>query len=258
MTEMRPIQQEEAEGFLRLLCDVFDLDFGRAQGIFYNEPMFDLNRKWGYFDGGELISILTTVPLVFGWGRAIGIAGVATRPDRRRRGIGAALLCEALSSCEAAGETGALLFARQVGLYERCGFRTLDQVVRAQIRTHGEGVGAEPVPTEEVVDMYDTWATGNANRLRRDERRWNYWKWNFKVCLPFTGGYLCPEGSIVRECITHELLNEWPVAKGTMWFGLTSMAAQMGVPLEPAQEAELILMGRNVPGLPQMFMTDQF
>lgn len=257
MTEIRPVRLDEAEGFLRLLCNVFDLDFGRAQGIFFNEPMFDLNRKWGLFEDGDLVSILTTVPLEFGWGRAIGIAGVATRDDRRSKGLAEKLLCVVLEASEGAGESAALLFARKTSLYERCGFRSLDQVVKASIRTEGQIINAESLTVEEVERLYDAWSSANPNRLRRDERRWNYWKWNFKVCLPFAGGYMCPEGSLVRECLSNELLNDWPVAKGTHWLGLTSMAAQMGAPIS-SPEPELILMGRNVPALPQMFMTDQF
>lgn len=257
MVEIRTIRQDEAESFLRLLCEVFDLDFTRAQSIFFNEPMFDLRRKWALFERGHMTSILTTVPLEFGWGKAIGIAGVATRDDRRGRGLAEQLLMAALEASEAQEEKAAFLFARQTGLYERCGFQSMDRVVRAPIRTRGDGITAEALGVDEVIALYDAWSAGNPNRLRRDGRRWNYWKWNFKMCLPFSGGYLCPEGSLVRECLTNELLEEWPVPKGTNWFGLSTMAAQMGVPIV-GSESELILMGRHAPGTPQMFMTDQF
>ena len=77
MTEIRPIRLDETDAFLRILCTVFELDFFRAQGLFREEPLFDIDRKWALFERGEMVSILTTTPLIFGWGKANGIAGVA-------------------------------------------------------------------------------------------------------------------------------------------------------------------------------------
>ena len=76
MTEIRPIRLDETDTFLQILCDVFGLDFFRAQGLFKEEPLFDLSRKWALFEGDEMVSILTTTPLIFGWGREIGRAHV--------------------------------------------------------------------------------------------------------------------------------------------------------------------------------------
>ncbi len=257
MNEIRPIRDGEAEAFLELLCEVFELDYSRAQGIFFSEPMFDLQRKWALFDRGQMISILTTVPLEFGWGRAIGIAGVATKGSRRRQGLAGILLNYVLAQSEKIGEDAAFLFAKQTTVYERSGFSLVDKVIRAPIRALGDISDHEPLPIEEVMKLYEHWSYANDNRLRRDERRWNYWKWNFKVCTPFLGGYVCPEGSLVRECLTDGLEHSWPVPKGTHWLGLSSMAVNMGVPIG-APQTELLLMARNAPALPQMFMTDQF
>ncbi len=257
MREIRPITDGEADNFLELLCEVFELDVSRAQGIFFNEPMYDLQRKWALFERGQMISILTTVPLEFGWGRAIGIAGVATREDRQGEGLASELLRQVLSASEEIGESAAFLFAKQTTVYERCGFRLIDNVVRAPIRVEGDAYDVDPLPFEDVIRLYENWSHAHPNRLRRDERRWNYWKWNFKACTPFLDGYFCPEGSLVRECLTHGLLQGWPVVKGTYYLGLASMAVQMGVPIG-TPTTELLLMGRNAPAVPQMFMTDQF
>lgn len=257
MIEVRPIRDDEADSFLELLCEVFDLDFARAQGIFYNEPMFDLHRKWALFENGRIQSILTTVPLEFGWGRAIGIAGVATRLSERNRGLAGELLRQALAASEAGNESAAFLFAKETTVYARMGFKVLDRVVRAPIKSVAGPLSTDPMPVEDVMAAYEKWSESHPDRLRRDIRRWSYWKWNFKVCVPFMEGYLCPEGSLVRECLTHGLEHGWPVSPGTNWLGLTTMAAQMGVPIGHG-ETELLLMGRNAPGTPQMFMTDQF
>jgi hypothetical protein len=68
---------------------------------------------------------------------------------------------------------------------------------------------------------------------------------------------LCSEGSLVREVIVGEGLEAWPVSGGSSFFGLRSMAALLRAPIGHPQ-VELALMGRGVPAVPQMFMTDQF
>lgn len=257
MTEIRPIRHQEAEHFLQLLCDAFDLDFNRARGVFFREPMFEIERKWALFKGGRMQSILTTVPLSFGWGNAIGIAGVATRFQSRGQGFAAALLREVLAAARAAEEGPALLFAKQKALYESVGFRHLDDVVRSPIRGDSGSEVQGVLSFEEVGQIYDAWAARNPHRLRRDARRWDYWKWNLRVCCPFSTGYLCVEGSIVRECILDELIDQWPVHSTTEWIGLWTMAQNLGVPIHDSQH-ELHLMGHGFDVVPQMFMTDQF
>lgn len=255
--EIRPIRAHEAEAFLRLLCDVFGLDFARAHRIFFSEPMFDLNRKWGLFDNDKLVSILTTVALDFGWGRAIGIAGVATLPELRGQGYASKLLDEVLRSASHRNEGPALLFAREPRIYERAGFKILDEVVRASIKRTAEKDPFEIVEYPEAQRIYNHWALQDPNRLRRDERRWGYWRWNLRVCTRLGDGYLCSEAGMIRECVYSEPVEEWPLAAGTEWLGLTSMAKRLEVPLE-GPILDLYLMGRDVPGLPQLFMTDQF
>jgi GNAT superfamily N-acetyltransferase len=256
--EIRPIRQTEADDFLHLLCEAFDLDFARAKGVFFREPMFDIERKWALFEDGRIESILTTVPLLFGWGKAIGIAGVATRLSSRGRGLASALLEQVLRASRAQAEGPALLFAKQTEVYESVGFRVLDDVVRAKVVPSDEDTHLSDVLTfDEVSQIYDGWAKRNTNRLRRDPRRWDYWKWNLRVCCPFASGYLCLEGGVLRECITEELITLWPVHEGTEWVGLATMAQRLGVPIRDAQ-FELHLMGHGFSEVPQMFMTDQF
>jgi hypothetical protein len=257
MTEIRSIQASEADDFLRLLCDVFELDFDRARGIFFNEPMFDLRRKWALFEHGKMVSILTTVPLEFGWGNASGIAGVATRTDRRGEGLAGKLLDGVLESGRRNGEPGALLFARQTTVYERNGFKPIDRVIRAPILATREISIPRCMDGDEIARIYAAWAMAHPARLRRNVQRWAYWRWNLRVCSPLGGGYLCMEGNNVRECIVHEKVSDWPLPAGTEWLGLASMAEMIQIPLGETEE-DLVLMGRNIPEQPQMFMTDQF
>jgi predicted acetyltransferase len=257
LTEIRPVRRSEAQDFLKLLCEAFDLDFERAKGVFFSEPMFDIDRKWACFVDGSIEAILTTVPLEFGFGRSIGIAGVATRLASRGRGLGGELLSEVLKRSDAQGEGPALLFAKERSLYERVGFQVLDTVVRAPIKSSYDGALDGVMPNKEVTSIYDDWASSKPNRLRRDERRWNYWKWNMRFCCPFANGYVCVEGTTMRECIVDGTVEGWPLHEGTEWVGLQSMARICHVPIGD-ETFELHLMGRGFEESPEMFMTDQF
>lgn len=258
MTEIRPIRESEAEAFLQLLCDVFGLDFERANGLFFEDPMFDLRRKWALFEGQEMVSALTTTPLEFGWGRAYGIAGVATREDRRGEGHAGKLLERVHKEAQRMGEGRALLLAKELGLYDRLGFQALDRVVRAPLATIPEGEVPAAMHVEEVRAMYAAWADGHPDRLRRDRKRWTLWKWHFRQCTPFVDGYLCFENDTLREGLWSEPQRAIPLPAGTEWFGTTLVADMLEIPVAAPPTVELYLMGRDVPGVPQLFMTDQF
>lgn len=257
MTEIRPVHESEADRFLDLLCDVFDLDRGRAQSIFFAEPLFDLRRKWALFRNGEMLSILTTVPLEFGWGRAIGIAGVATARAWQRQGLAGQLLLRVLRESKDAGEGKVLLFARDTRLYRRIGFEVLDDVVRGPIEAEPEPEVPLSLEFDQVKAMYDAWARRDENRLLRNDLRWDYWRWNLRICTPFEGGYLCFEGGVIRELVAPSAPNRWELPPDTEWLGLSTMADRLRVPLKSAT-VDLHLMGYHIPGLPQFFMTDQF
>lgn len=256
MTEIRPIRAEEADTFLELLCDVFALDYRRAYDVFFSEPLFDLDRKWALFEGSEMVSILTTTPLLFGWGRAFGIAGVATHKRRQGEGHATRLLQRVLRESARNGEVGALLFARDVKLYEKNGFEALDRVIRAPLRTNSNTDGRILTP-EETAGRYDAWAAEHPDRLRRDAKRWEYWRWNYRVTTEFAGGYLCHEPGVLREALFKDTFHSLPLAEETDWLGTTFMADQLELPIaDPV--VDLYLMGYGIPGIPQMFMTDQF
>ena len=123
MIELRTIRIEECNPFLELLCTVFELDFERARTIFYSEPYFDVNHKWALIEDGKIVTILTTTPLKFGWGDALGISGVATAPQGRNRGLAGSLLNFVLEQAKVRSFDVCFLFARQETLYERCGFQ---------------------------------------------------------------------------------------------------------------------------------------
>lgn len=257
MTEVRPIRRDEAGSFLRLLCEVFKLEFERAQGVFFGEPMFDLQRKWGLFERGEMASILTTVPVEFGHGRGVGIAGVATREDRQNRGLARHLISEVLERSESQGEGTAWLFAKNQALYRDCGFREVDEVILADLGGELDVESRELLGYPEVRPIYDRWSMKHPDRLRRDDQRWNYWKWNMRPTTPFCDGYICHEGFQIRECVVERRDAPWRFPAQSRWLGLRTMAERLKLPLT-SERHEIYLMGRNASFTPQMFMTDQF
>ena len=257
MIEIRPIREEEAEAFLRLLCAVFELDFERSNAVFFTEPFFDLRRKWALFESGEMRSILTTTPLAFGDGLAVGIAGVATREDSRGMGYAGALMETVLKESKRRDESRALLFAQDTRLYERHGFELIDEVIRGEIKSCERYEAQEPLPMSAVKHQYEKWSKQDRSRLLRDETRWHYWNWSLRSCEPFEDGYLCTESNVCREAILPSNPECWPVAYGTEWCGLKSMTSACEIPLKNTR-AETQVMGRGFTTQPQMFLTDQF
>lgn len=257
MITIRRIVADEAEEFLSLLCGVFHLDIARARPVFYDNVLFELNRKWALFDGGTMCSILTTTGLTFGWGQCIGIAGVATRQGYERRGFGQRLLETVLSHAEADGEGPAMLFAHRETLYRRLGFAVTDEVVRGPIQSRRRIEDDSICTGPEVQDMYSKWSQQSRDRLVRTSDRWRYWGLSCRTCEPFLGGYACFEPGIVREAVILQPDDKWPVPPGSDWYGLREVTKACQVPLKKTS-VELLFMTRNVPGRPQMFMTDQF
>lgn len=253
--DVRPIRLEEADSFLRVLCSVFGLDHSRAKDVFYQEPLFDLNRKWAAFENREIVCTLTTVPLLFGDGPAMGIAGVATQPSNRGRGFATRLLDEVLKQSSAKGEPRALLFANCENLYKRCGFRTLDTVVSQPLVLNERESQLEFLGKDQIRPIYDAWSSEHPARLRRDERRWNYWAYNPKTAYRTDSGYVCYEFGRVREM----LVSYCPLALNDQaeWYGLKSLAEQLHLPM-PDPKHEMFLMGKDFDTVPQMFLTDQF
>lgn len=257
MTEIRTIRPDEADTFLSLLCEVFNLDFGRAKTLFKEEPLFDLDRKWALFEAGEMVSILTTTPLEFGWGSAIGIAGVATKPKRQREGYARRLIERVLKESDRRNEGPALLFAADTRLYDSLGFEGIDRVVQGPISAIPLEISLEHISLDQLRTHYSAWATEDDARLRRDDLRWKYWTWQFRESFAYKKGYLCLEHGAVREALLDKSEKRLPVPAGTEWIGLSSMTDRLEIPLGTAS-VTTYLMGYNFPGIPQFFMTDQF
>ncbi|HWP30781.1 MAG TPA: GNAT family N-acetyltransferase [Fimbriimonadales bacterium] len=264
-TLVRTIRREEVDTFLRLLCDVFDLDFHHAKVVFTKEPFFDLERKWAIFFEGKMIGCLTTVPVQFGDGRAIGIAGVAVREEYRGQGFGSELMRAVLRESDARGEGRALLFAQEPRFYEKHGFRVLDDVISGEIIGMGNVEGNRVLPIQTVRKIYDAWASESPIRLRRDSRRWDFWSWSGKVPYEMgEDGYVCMEGMRIRELLpkfqpfgSKKRISLWNDEKRREWYGLKTMVEKLEIPIGN-YSVDLKLMGLGFNEVPEMFLSDQF
>lgn len=257
MIEVRCITEGEAPQFLQLLCEIFELDHSRASTVFYSEPFFDLRRKWALYENGQMVSILTTTPLQFGFGNAIGIAGVGTKKSHQNRGHGQKLLEVVLDHADRHGEPHAILFAHHATLYSRCGFEIVDHVIKGQINSPCQLPYTQTLSSVQLEQLYAEWANQNRMRLLRDSRRWRYWQFVYRESYPAPGGYIASETNLCREAIFAEPPESWPLMPGGEWYGLRSMTKILGIPLK-SESQELFVMTRNFPDIPQMFMSDQF
>jgi predicted acetyltransferase len=246
----------EAEEYLQALCTIFELRNDAARKIFFTEPTFDLARKWAVFEKGRIVSILTTTPLHFGWGRAVGIAGVGTLKSERSRGLARALLQAALSHGKSAGEGPAMLFAHDPRLYSDCGFLVADEVIRCGLKTKPEA--GQSMNQSEVLPRYQAWSQGDPARLHRDPKRWDAWSWTLKHCESYGEGYLCLEPVLTREAVLPLGLPAWPAQKDSVWYGMKGLTQDLAVPLTGTPKVELHVMTAAFPLPPRMFMTDQF
>jgi GNAT superfamily N-acetyltransferase len=238
------------------LARVFELNPERARGIIEHEPFYDLRRKWALFDAGRMVSILTTVPLEFGWGRAIGLAGVATDLDVQGLGYAGRLIGRVLESARSEGEDVAFLFAENPRAYEKAGFTVIDGVIEGPVVLQPEPPIKELLTYDEVRLIYDRWAMGHPNRLRRSEARWRYWTWALRLCSRWGDGYTCVEDSGFKEWIGESAAG-FPIGAGTHIVALESMIRRYSVPLiRGTRTTNLMASGRSEP--PELFMSDQF
>jgi len=254
MVEIRAIVEKECDEYLHVLCNAFGLDFSRAKTAFFGEPYFSLDRKWAVVKDKKIVSILTVVPIEFGDGKGIGIAGVATNEDKRERGYATDLLNCVCETYAKQGSPKALLFARSESLYLKAGFSELDKVYLQHLPP---GRASQPRQLEKgrVRNLYDAWAKQDDRRLHRDEDRWRYWSWTFKTPIALGEGYFCYESNRIREVLP--AMERLPISELVDFYGTGETASDLGINLSGAT-TDLLLMGRGFDYIPRMFMTDQF
>jgi len=116
----------ETEQFLEVFSAAFRLNRDAARPLFYRDPFFDLKLKRICLDAGNIVSCLTIVPCRLRVGAGIvpmaGIAGVATRPESRRRGYAGALLTDTIHKSSELGFPISGLFPAEPLYYAKFGW----------------------------------------------------------------------------------------------------------------------------------------
>jgi hypothetical protein len=230
------------------------LDYQRASAVFFSEPFYDLTHKWGLFEGGVLRSCLTTTPLLFGHGAAIGVAGVATASESRNQGFAKRII----SDVSRATNLPTMLFAKDARLYEALGFECVDSIVRAPL-VHTSDLGdALQLDSATIQPIYQQWSQQSPDRLQRDERRWRFWNWHYRVCYGVGDrGYVATEPGVLREAILTSPLKEIPVSPDTEWLGTERLMNELELPTT-GSHFEMHVMTKGFDFKPSLFLTDQF
>ena len=192
---MRAARPAEAEAVLETLCAAFDLNADAARPIFYADPFYDLTHKRVLvMPPSGLVSCLTIVPALLQVGGvpvpAGGVAGVATRPECRRRGHAAALLEATVPALwDELGYPLSLLHPLSAPFYRRFGWETASRTLRwvavpSSLPRHPEAARVRPAapsdwPAIQAIQADLTRAETGASV--RDGRRWRL------IALPVPG-----------------------------------------------------------------------
>lgn len=188
------IEREHEEAFLDLLCAGFQLDPALARQSFYDDPQYPVNERWGLWTGEpkpeNLVSILTITPTPMHTGQCVvstaGIAGVTTKPEKRRRGYASHLLTQVLQSLPGHGYLAAALIPFDHHFYRQIGWETVGTLFRWRVPVrqlpryselaHLRRFEKADIPV--LQRLYATYAHLHAGRIARDELRWQYVLWN--------------------------------------------------------------------------------
>jgi predicted acetyltransferase len=189
---VRPVSAEEYPAFTAVLGEAF-LEPWPPEAAAVEREVLELDRTIAAVDGAEFVGTATsysfalTVPGASA--RAAGISGISVRPSYRRRGILTAMMRHQLSDACSRGETMAILFASESGIYARYGFGLASWHQRLQI-ARGDGalrtgaalshadslslLAVQPAQArDKLASVYATALPGRPGMLARDDRWWD-------------------------------------------------------------------------------------
>ena len=185
----RAARSAEAEAVLETLCAAFDLNAEAARPIFYADPYYDLSHKRVLIlpatAGTGPVSCLTVVPTLLRVGGvsvpAGGIAGVATRPDCRRRGHAAVLLEATVHALwDELGYPLSLLHPISAPFYRRFGWETASRTLRwtavpSSLPRHPQAAHVRPAAPSDwpaIQEIQADLTRAETGASVRDVRRW--------------------------------------------------------------------------------------
>ena len=182
----RAARPADAEAVLETLCAAFDLNAEAARPIFYADPYYDLTHKRVLVTPHEgIVSCLTVVPALLLVGGvpvpAGGIAGVATKPECRRRGHAAALLQATVPALwDELGYPLSLLHPVSAPFYRRFGWETASRTllwnaVPSALPRHPEAANVRPAAASDwsvICQIQADLTRAETGASVRDDRRW--------------------------------------------------------------------------------------
>ncbi len=145
----------------------------------------------GYFDEGTLTSVYTLFPFeMYLAGRRVkmgGLAGVASKPEYRRRGHIAKLLKDALEQLRAAGVGWCLEYPFDPRFYARYGWQSVKSGALVEVPSERllrgrapDAVRLERGDAPQLESIYKRWAQGYNFTLSRDDGARPDWTWHVR------------------------------------------------------------------------------
>jgi predicted acetyltransferase len=192
MDHIRKLKQEELFESLTLSEFAFQFELSteeKEERIAWTKP----EQVWGYFDEGRLAAKLTILDFhiwLHGESFAMGgIAGVATWPEYRRKGMVGQLLKQALRTMKEAGQSISFLHPFAFSFYRKYGWETYIDYLKYEITTEllprfelQDGAKIERINKDWKLlnGIYEAYAKGYNGMLKRDGEWWNNRIFKFK------------------------------------------------------------------------------
>ncbi len=229
--KVRAATPPDAEPLLRVLCAAFGLDREAARPLFYQDPYYDLARKWALETPQDgIVACLTIIPATLVV-RGVplqtgGIAGVATLPAYQGRGYASHLLAQTVRALadERVFPISAL-FPYSEAFYRRLGWETAARARRwagTLLPSSQDALGG-PVRAASLQDPHDrellrglraALPTEQTGLCRRDAKRWRVlemtthaWEWRLAETHGLCEGYVALErpAGMDDPVIIHEM-----------------------------------------------------
>ena len=220
--ECGEVREAELPEFLALMTDAFGLEAEGAARVFQSDPYFSLSNKRVLRHHGKIVSILTLVEreasLRDNLFSMVGLCGVATLPEHRKKGFASRLIGDTLTRLRHKKVPFVLLNPIEADYYRRLGWEYAvfsDRLVTkpAQLPVTPEIAQVCTLSRHDIYALsliYDETAsegTLGSFILTRDTKRWNFlldYLPNGVIFRPKNG---VPEGYLIYERTENLLAN---------------------------------------------------
>lgn len=185
MGQVRKLTKEEMEESLTLSQFAFQYELTEEEKAYFIRTKRP-EQTYGYFEGETLESKMTVLPLTVMLGNVAykmgGIAGVATYPEQRRKGLVRNLLKIGLKELDEQGVTLSYLFPFTIPFYRKYGWELFCDEKKVVIASHelpkkGNAIGwmkrESLQQTDHLHSIYDTYCQSYFGMLKRTEKWWD-------------------------------------------------------------------------------------